>query len=286
MEKAYKFLIAGLVVGLVVAAVGTYLATAMTQPAQLDCAECHEGHGSVVAPGVNVNGTITLTGDTPADEYVPVADIFKLKQKDIQTLVAQNGEGVPSRGTQVTEFLKAHGVTDYDTLVLYADDFVVKVDKSDVTEDTVLIPMEYSVRIISSNMPVTAWLKNVRVIDVVGGSSGDSIKLNGKEITFGQMLDNGIETMPNSVRSVGYTYQDTNYQYDAGYVVTGISLKSLLFKEGYTNFTTVTINGTPLSRDQVLTGDYFLTRDKGAIKLATQSKVRQNWPDIDTITVA
>lgn len=285
MEKAYKFLIAGLIVGLLVAAVGTYVVFAAAQPEQMDCGECHEGHGSVVAPGVNVNGTITLTGDTPMDEYVPVDDIFKLKQKDIQTLVAQNGEGVPSRGTQVTEFLKAHGVTDYDTLVLYADDFVVKVNRSDVTEDTVFVPMEYSVRIISSNMPVTAWLKNVRVIDVIG-SDGDSIKLNGEEITFGEMLDDGIEYMPNSVRSVGYTYQDTNYQYDAGYVVTGISLKSLLFKEGYTNFTTVTINGTPLSRDQVLSGDYFLTRDKGALKLATQSKVRQNWPDVDTIVVA
>jgi hypothetical protein len=284
MERAYKFLIAGLIVGLIVAAAGTYAATTMTQ-SQLDCGECHEGHGSVVAPGVNVNGTITLTGDTPADEYVPVDDIFKLKQKDIQTIASQNGEGVPSRGTQVTEFLKAHGVTDYDSLVLYADDFVVVVNKSEVTEDTVFIPMEYSIRIISSNMPVTAWLKNIRVIDVVG-SGGDSIKLNGKEVTFGQMLDNGIETMPNSVRSVGYTYQDTNYQYDAGFVVTGISLKSLLFQEGYTDFTTVTVNGTPLSRDQVLSGDYFLTRDKGAIKLATKSKVRQNWPDVDTITVA
>lgn len=283
MERAYKFLIAGLVVGLIVAAVGTYAATTAMQP-RLDCKQCHEGHGSVVAPGVNVNGTITLTGDTPADEYVPVDDIFKLPQRDIKTLVSQNGEGIPSRGTPVLAFLKAHGVSDFDALVLYADDFVVVVNRSDVTDDTVFVPMEYSVRIISSNMPVTAWLKNIRTIDVVG-SGGDSVKLNGEAVTFGQMIDSGVETMPTSVRSVGYTYNDTNYQFDAGFVVTGISLKSLLFKEGYTNFTMVTVNGTPLTRDQVLTGTYFLTRDKGAIKLATQNKVRQNWPDVDTITV-
>lgn len=283
MEKAYKFLIAGLLIGVVLAAAGTYAATSVLQP-RLNCKECHEGHGSVVAPGVNVNGTITLTGDTPADEYVPVDDIFKLQQRDIKTLVAQNGEGVPSRGTPVEEFLKAHGVTDYSAVVLYADDFVVKVNRSDVTADTIFVPNEYSVRIISSNMPIAAWLKNIRTI-VVLGAGGDSVKLNGQQITFGQMLDNGVETMPVSVKTVGYTYQDTNYQYDTGYVATGLSLKSLLFKEGYSNFTTVSIDGETYSKDQILSGTFFLTRDKGAIKIASQGKGRQNWPDVQNIVV-
>lgn len=281
MEKAYKFLIVGLVIGLIVAAVGTYAATMATQP---NCGDCHEGHGSVVAPDVNVNGTITLTGDTPVDEFVVVDDIFKLKQRDISTLVAQSGEGVPSRGTPVTEFLKAHSVTEFDALVLYADDFTLVVNRSDITDDTVFVPMEYSVRIISSNMPIAAWVKNIKKIVVVG-SGGDSVKVNGKTVTFGQMLDDGVETMPVSMKSVGYIYQDQNYQFETGYVVTGISLNSLLLKEGYTNFSTVTVDGTELSRDQILSGTYFLTRDQGIIKLATQSKGRQFWPDVETITV-
>ncbi|WP_424357341.1 hypothetical protein [Methanocella sp. MCL-LM] len=285
MEKVYKFLIAGLVVGLLVAAIGTYAVTAAMQQPQMDCGDCHEGHGSVVAPGVNVNGTILLTGDTQADEFVPVDDIFKLKQKEVKTLVAQDGEGVPSTGTPVMDFLKAHSVTEFDYLVLYADDFVLVLNKSEITEDTVFVPMEYSVRVLSSNMPIAAWLKNIKTIVVVG-DGGDSVKLNNEKVTFGQMLDDGIETMPVSKKTVGYTYQDTNYQYETGYVVTGISLKTLLFKEGYTDFSTVTIDGEEISRDQVLHGTYFLTRDSGTIKLASQVKNRQNWPDVQTIVVA
>ena len=285
MEKVYKFLIAGLVVGLLVAAIGTYAVTTAMQQPESDCGDCHEGHGSVVAPDVNVNGTIMLTGDTQVDEFVPVDDIFKLKQKEVKTLVAQDGEGIPSTGTPVMDFLKAHSVTEFDYLVMYADDFVLILNKSEITEDTVFVPMEYSVRVLSSNMPIAAWLKNIKTIVVVG-DGGDSVKLNDKKITFGQMLDDGVETMPVSKKTVGYTYQDTNYQYETGYVVTGISLKSLLLKEGYTDFATVTIDGEEISRDQVLKGSYFLTRDGGKMKLASQIKNRQNWPDVETIVVA
>jgi len=283
MERAYKFLIAGLVAGLIVAAAGTYLVSAVFYP-HLDCKECHEGHGSVVAPNVNVNGTIFLTGDTPVDEYVVVDDIFKLKQKDVLTLVGQNGEGIPSRGTPVMEFLNAHNITGFDRLVIYADDFVVVVNRSEISNDTVFVPMEYSVRILGSDMPAAAWLKNIRTIVVVG-SGGDAVKLNNVTVTFGGMLDNGIEMMPVSRKTVGYLYQNNSYQYDTGFVVTGISLRSLLFKEGYANFTSVTIDGNELTRNQVLSGTYFLTRDQGKIKLATQDKGRQSWPEVRSIVV-
>jgi hypothetical protein len=156
MQKAYKFLIAGLAIGLIVAAVATYALTAGQSNGNglaLDCNECHaEGHGSVVAPDMIINGTILLTGDTPNDEYVVVDDIFKLPQKDINTLESQYPGGVPSRGVPVLDFLKAHGVSDFDQLVIYADDFMLSLKRDQVTGDTVFVPKEYSLRILGPNM--------------------------------------------------------------------------------------------------------------------------------------
>jgi hypothetical protein len=289
MEKAFKFLIAGLAVGLILAAAGTFAITSAMQPQQLDCKECHEGHGSVVAPDVNANGTITLTGDFPQDEYVSIPDIFTMPQIEVLTLKSQNDEGIPSKGVPVLNFLKAHGVTGFDQLILYADDFELTVNRSDITDETVFVPCEYSIRMLGSNMPVTAWAKNVKTIVVVGGNAGDSITLNGKEVSYGQMLDNGISSMKNNPKFPSYLYNDTSYQFETGFMVSGIGLKDLLFKEGYADFSNVTIKGTAektLSRDDVLKGSYFVTRDQGKIKIATAEKTRANWMDVESITVS
>lgn len=287
MQKSYKYLIAGLAIGLIVAAVGTYAITAGQSQGSndLDCEECHaEGHGSVIAPDINVNGTILLTGDTPQDEYVIVDSIFTLPQRDIITLESQNSS-VASRGVAVLDFLKAHGVRDFDALVIYADDFMLELTRDQITEDTIFVPKEFSLRIIGSNMPVSTWLEGIRAIDVVGGPDGDSITINGKEVTFGQMLQGGLQTMPVSVRTIGYNYRDNHYAFDTAFMVTGISLKDLLFKEGIADFNSVSVDGLMISRNGVLTGSYFLTRNDGAIVLATADKNRPNWPEVKSITV-
>jgi hypothetical protein len=288
MERAYKFLIAGLAIGLVVAVAGTFALSSAINGPQLDCGQCHEGHGSV-APDVNVNGTILLTGDTPQDEYVVVDDIFTLKQIDITTLKLQDGVGVPSRGVPVFEFLRAHGVSDFDSLVFYADDYEMTMNKSEMSGETIFVPMEYSIRVIGPNMPVNVWAKNVRAIVVVGGQAGDSIMLNGDEISYGQMLDDGTGTMVYNRKLTGYAGEDRDYQFESAYVVTGISLKDLLFKEGYTDFSKVTVKGAvsekSFNRQDILGGSFFVTRDQGKIKIATSDKTRQNWMDVEAITV-
>jgi hypothetical protein len=290
MQKANKYLLAGLAIGLIIAAVGTYALTAgqgnKGNGLALDCSECHaEGHGSVIAPDVNMNGTILLTGDTPQDEYVIVDSIFTLPQKDISTLESQNAS-VPSRGVPVLDFLRAHGVTAFDELVVYADDFELKLTRDQINDNTIFVPMEYSVRILGDNMPVATWLKGVRTLAVVGGTAADSVNVNGKVVSFGQMIDSGLESMPVSVRTLGYEVKGVSYQYDTGFLVTGISLKDLLFKEGITDFNSVSVDGVSLSRNGVLTGSYFLTRNNGSIVMATADKNRPNWPEVKSITVA
>jgi hypothetical protein len=286
MEKAYKFLIAGLTIGLVVAAAATFAYTSNTN-SQLDCDQCHEGHGSVIAPDVNMNGTLLLTGDTPKDEYVVIDDIFKLKQIDITTLKQQDGVGVPSRGVPIFDFLSAHGITDFTQLVFYADDFEMTLNKSEMSGETIFVPMEFSIRVISPNMPVSIWAKNIRAIVVVGGSAGDSIRLNGKEITYGQIIDDGMDTMIYSRKTTGYAGSDRDYQYESAFVVPGIRLDTLLSKEGFAGYSKVTIEGPVIdstySRDEL--SGLLVTRDQGKIKIASSEKSRANWMDVQAITV-
>jgi hypothetical protein len=287
MEKAYKFMLAGLTIGLIVAAAATFAYTSSTQPTQLDCDQCHEGHGSVIAPDVNMNGTLLLTGDTPKDEYVVIDDIFKLKQIDITTLKQQDGVGVPSRGVPIFDFLSAHGVTDFTQMIFYADDFEMTLNKSEMSGDTIFVPMEYSIRVIGPNMPVSIWAKNIRTIVVVGGSAGDSIQLNGKVLTYGQMIDDGMDTMIYSRKTTGYAGSDRDYQYQSAFVVPGVRLDTLLSREGFTGYSKVTIEGpvieTTYGRDEL--SGLLVTRDQGKIKIASSDKARANWMDVEAIRV-
>jgi len=287
MEKAYKFLLAGLAIGLVVAAAATFAYTSGTDT-QLDCDQWPRGpRGSVVAPNVNMNGTLLLTGDTPGDEYVVIDDIFSLKQIEITTLKQQDGVGVPSRGVPVFDFLAAHGVTAFDRLVFYADDFEMTLNRSEMSGETIFVPMEYSIRLIGPNMPVSSWAKNIRTIVVVGGSAGDSIQVNGKEISYGEMVSDGMDSMVYNRKSLGYIGSDREYQYETAYVVPGIRLDTLLSKLGYSGYSNVTIEGpvvdTTYGRDEL--SGLLVTRDQGKIKIATSNKARANWMDVEAIAV-
>lgn len=289
MEKAYKFLLGGLAIGLVVAAAATlaYTSSMETEPPVLNCTECHEGHGSVVAPDVNVNGTLLLTGDTPKDEYVVIDDIFDLRHVEITTLEQQNGVGVPSRGVPVFDFLAAHNVTDFTRLVFYSDDFAMTLNRSEMSGDTIFVPMEYSIRVIGPNMPVSVWAKNIRAIVVVGGPAGDSIRINGEEITYGQMIDDGMDTLIYSRKTAGYAGEDRDYAYETAYVVPGIRLDALLAKEGFGGYSKVTIEGpvvdTTYGRDEL--PGLLVTRDQGKIRIASSDKPRANWMGVEAIWV-
>lgn len=247
------------------------------------------GHGADATTSINANDSILLTGDTSSDEVIPVTDIFKLAQVDVVMLKARDGVGVHYKGVPVMEFLRAHNVSDFDRLVFYADDYELTINRDNITNETILVPYGYSMRIEGSNLPVNAGVKNIKSIVVIGGNSGDSLLLNGKQVTYGSMLDDGVDTMVYSRTAAGYQASDREYQVETGYVASGISLKDLLFKEGYIDFSNVTISGggatENFTRSEVLTEDLMLTRYHGMIKLATADENAYQWASADSVKV-
>jgi hypothetical protein len=280
VEHAYKYLIVGLAMVLVAAAAGTIAYYSATN---------NGGHGADATTGMNANDTILLTGDTPNDEVIPVPDIFKLPQIDVVALKARDGVGIHYTGVPVIEFLKAYGVSDFDSLVFYADDYELTINKDNITNETILIPYGSSLSIEGSNLPVNAGVKNIKSIVVIGGNSEDSLSLNDRQVSYGSMLGDGIDTMVYSRMTTGYQVGDREYQVETGYVASGISLGDLLFKEGYTDFSNVTIIGggatENYTRPEVLKGNFMLTRYHGEIKLATADENAQQWITVDSIKV-
>ena len=272
MKSEYKYLLFGVSIGLAIAA-GLAIV----------------GHGSgSLAPADTHNGTILLTGDTREDQFIPLSDIFSLPQADVPSLANRSGN-VATRGVPVPEFLAAYGVDDYDRLVFYADDYTLAINRSDVTGEMILVPDSVSLRVLAGNLPVNSWIKNVRYVVVVGGDNESSVSLNGEEISYGSMLEDGIDLLPYYRGTTGYRQDDREFVVETAGVAEGIPLSDFLIREGCTDFSKVTVSGggstESFDRSEVLAGGLFLTRFQGAIKLARNDSLQARWKNIDSIVV-
>jgi hypothetical protein len=271
--------LAGIVLGLVAAAA---VAVAYDQWAG------SSGVGVAAGPDPVINGTIRLMGDTAEDLSIPVRDIVALGMTDIPSIRNRNGGETSSAGVPVPVFLEAYGVREYDRLVFYADDYMLTIDRSNVTGEMIMVPDGVSIRLFCGNLPICSWVKNVRRVVVVG-DGGSSIMLDGRPVSFGSMLDDGIETMAYHRGTSGYITNGTERDVETAGVAEGIALKSLLFKKSYLDFTAVTVTSDSVaerfSRTEILSGSLFLTRFQGRIKLAADDELVAGWKNVDSISV-
>lgn len=278
MERAYKFFAGGILIGLIVAA-GVFVVS--------------QGLGGSASTDASVaaayNGTVLLAGDVPEDTFIPVSDIFSLPWTDVPALRNRSG-ATASRGVPVSEFLAAYGVSDYDQLVFYADDYALTINRSNVTGEMILVPDNVSMRVFGGDLPINSWVKYVRAVVVVGGGEGSSITLNGRNVSYGSMLEDGIATMPFYRMNSVYLPEGRQVSVQTSGVTEGISLATFLCREGYAGFSNVTVSGggssESFSRDQVLGDDLFLTRFHGTMRLATNDSLQAGWKQVDAIEVA
>ncbi len=272
MKQAHRYLLAGIVIGLAIAASALAIDKGLENPASAR----------------TFNGTIMLTGDAPKDISIQVSDIFSLKMSDVPSIRNRTGEE-SSVGVPVPEFLAAYGIDEYDRLSIYADDYQVTINKSNVTNEMIFVPDSASVRLLGGNLPINSWVKNVRYVVVVDEDAGSSILLNGRKISYGNMLDDGISTMPFYRMSTIYRPGDREFKVETAGVAHGISLAAFLFREGYPGFSNVTISGggstESFDREEVLIGSLFLTRFHDDVKLATNDTLQSGWKTVDSIEV-
>jgi hypothetical protein len=278
MDRSHKLFLAGLLLGVMAAAAVAVIGNWW--------AGSYAGSGSM-AGEATINGTVRLMGDIADDISVPVRDIVAPGMADVPSLRNRSG-ATTSVGVPVTAFLKACGVNEYDRLVFYADDYALTINRSDVTSEMILVPDGVSLRLFCGNLPICSWVKNVRFVVVIG-AAGSSLLLDGRPVSFGSMLDDGIETLVYHRGTSGYVADGIERDVETAGVTAGIALKDLLFKEGYVDFAAVTVTCGGVSerynRTEVLSGSLFLTRYQGRIKLAADDELVAGWKNVDSLEV-
>lgn len=263
MERRHGYFVLGLAAGLAVAA--AVASAAVLFPS-----------------GPQYHGAVLLTGDIPRDEHLTLAGAFSGGLQVVRTTKGESVAGVP-----LASLLPAG---DFDRLAVYADDYEATIETDDLTELTVLAPYGDSARIASGDLPASAWVKNVTAIVLIDEDSGLSIPVNGRRVSYGSMLDGGIDAMAYGRITAGFGTGGGERRAGSAYLAAGIGLADLLAREDVRNYSSIAVctpeKNYTFSRDDAASMGLFVTRARGAIRLADPDTAAGEWPAILAIEAA
>jgi hypothetical protein len=138
------------------------------------CDSCHDEHGSAEMANVPFDDLLLLQGDVPEPGYIPVNEILPYRDQ-------------PGTHVVLLDLLAERGVTDFESVSLASrDQGWITIERSNLTNDALLMPHVDGVRFAAENLHISAWLKGVWRIIVVGADR--PLTIDGYRTSMGRLL--------------------------------------------------------------------------------------------------
>jgi hypothetical protein len=138
------------------------------------CTTCHDDHGAIEMENVPFYAGITFAGDVPNPGYVLIDDILPYRDQ-------------PYTHLPLLDFLAQQGVDDFESVTLASvDGGFVTITKENLTPSALLMPYEDGIRFADENLHISAWLKGIRRIIVVGRET--PLVIDGQVTSIGRLL--------------------------------------------------------------------------------------------------
>ncbi len=138
------------------------------------CTTCHDDHGALELSDVPFYAVIAFEGDVPTPGYVYVDDVLPYREQ-------------PNTHVALVDFLAAQGIDDFESVTLASDDGgFVTISRENLTDGALLMPYEDGIRFAAEDLHVSAWIKGVRRIIVVGRDT--PIVVEGESTSVGRLL--------------------------------------------------------------------------------------------------
>ena len=138
------------------------------------CASCHDQHGDAQLAEVPFGALLLLTGDVPDPRFIPINDI--LPYREITRTVMP-----------LLDFLAQQGVGDFESITFCSSDGgFVTIAREDLTPQAMLMPYADGVRFADEDLHVSAWLKGIDRIVVVGREK--PLRIDGRDTSIGRLL--------------------------------------------------------------------------------------------------
>lgn len=138
------------------------------------CQTCHDDHGGIELNEIPFYALVELTGDVPDPGYISIHDVLPYQEQ-------------PNTHIPLLTFFDEQGVTDFESVTLSSNDGgFVTLEKSQLTDQALLMPYEDGIRFAAEDLHVSTWLKGINRFIIVGTAL--PLIINGEPTSIGRLL--------------------------------------------------------------------------------------------------
>ncbi|MBN2391164.1 MAG: hypothetical protein JXR84_10590 [Anaerolineae bacterium] len=229
------------------------------------CTTCHDDHGAIEMENVPFYAGITLAGDVPNPGYVLIDDVLPYRDQ-------------PYTHLPLLDFLAQQGVTDFESITLTSlDGGFVTITKENLTPSALLMPYEDGIRFADENLHISAWIKGIRRIIVVGKEK--PLVINGNPTSIGRLLVEPTQLVTVEQTDVMFKSEEDGAvrKASAGSRVEGAPVAVIVADPTFTRLIARDASGEESTLSGEDARDALLVQLRGQVTLVLPSRGRSQW---------
>jgi hypothetical protein len=231
------------------------------------CATCHDEHGAVELENVPFYAVIALSGDVPEPGYVLLNEVLPYPEH-------------PNTHIPLLDALAQQGVTAFEQVTLASDDEgFVTVTRDNLTDEALLMPYADGVRFAAPNLHISAWIKGITRIIVVGAET--PLEVDGEATSIGRLLLGPTRSVTVEEAEVMLKSEEDGAVRTARVAsrITGVPLAEVVADPDFTTLTVEDAAGETHTLTAEEAADALLSQVQGRTTLVLPERGRGRWID-------
>jgi hypothetical protein len=229
------------------------------------CDTCHDDHGAVELAGVPFYAVIHFTWDVPEPGFVLVNDVLPYTEQ-------------PNTRVPLLDFLADQGVADFESVTLASNDGgFVTIEQEQLTDEAWLLPYEDGIRFAAVDLHISAWIKGITRVIVVGRET--PLRIDGAATSMGRLLLGPTQGLTLEQTDVMLKSEEDGQTRRAKVAsrAEGVAVTTLVANPDFTTLRVTLGSGEErtLSRDEVENAVLVLLR--GEVTLVRPDRGRTEW---------
>lgn len=229
------------------------------------CTTCHDDHGAIEMENVQFYAGVVFAGDVPNPGYVLINDILPYRDQ-------------PYTHLPMLDLLAQQGVDDFESVTMTSvDGGFVTVTKENLTPDALLMPYKDGIRFADENLHVSAWIKGIRRIIVVGRET--PLLIDGQATSMGRLLIGPTQLIPLEQTDVMLKSEEDGVvrKASAASHVEGVPVYVIVANPAFTQLTARDASGKETTLSAQEARGSLLVQFRGQVTLALPGRGRSQW---------
>jgi len=229
------------------------------------CDTCHDDHGAIEMENVPFYAGITFQGDVPSPGYVLIDDILPYRDQ-------------PHTHIPLLDFLASQDVTSFESVTLTSlDGGFVTLTRENLTASALLMPYEDGIRFAAEDLHISAWIKGIRGMIVVGQET--PLTIDGQPTSIGRLLTGPTGFVTVEETDVMFKSEDDGQvrKASSGTRIEGASITVIVANPDFTELIARDATGTEHTFTYQEAHNALVAQFRGHVTLVLPERGRSQW---------